>query len=198
MEYKGPIVPEHLMELFRARQSERQYADRPVEREKIERVLEAARIAPSACNAQPWRYVVVDDKELKNQVAAAAAGRVLPLNHFTRQAPVIIAVVEESANITSKVGTAVKGTYFPPFDIGLSLGQLCLQAAVEGLGTCIVGWLNQSKVKSLLKIPKGKKLPLLVTLGYPTDAQREKNRKPIEEIIRWNSYTKSGEKEKDT
>lgn len=188
MSYNGAIKSEQLLELFNARQSERRYDNRAVEREKIERVLEAARLAPSACNAQPWTYVVVDSPELKNSMVDAIADRVLPLNHFTKQAPVIIAVVEESANLTSRVGTAVKGTYFPPFDIGLSLSQLCLQATVEGLGTCIMGWLNQKKVKTLLGIPKGKKVPLVVTLGYPTEAPREKKRKPIGEIARWNGY----------
>lgn len=167
MSYNGAIKSEQLLELFNARQSERRYDDRAVEREKIERVLEAARLAPSACNAQPWTYVVVDSPELKNSMADAIADRVLPLNHFTKQAPVIIAVVEESANLTSRVGTAVKGTYFPPFDIGLSLSQLCLQATVEGLGTCIIGWLNQKKVKALLGIPKGKKSTVGGNVGLP-------------------------------
>lgn len=188
MNYQGSITPEQLLELFGARQSERKYESRPVEREKIERVLRAARLAPSACNAQPWRYVVVDDPALKNRVADAVADKVLPMNHFTKQAPVIIAVVEESANLTSRLGTAVKGTHFPPYDIGLSLAQLCLQATVEGLGTCILGWLNQRKVKALLGVPKEKKLPLVVTLGYPADAQREKKRKLLDEVARWNGY----------
>lgn len=192
MSYSGEIKSESLLELFHARQSVRQYANRAVEREKIVRVLEAARLAPSACNAQPWTYVVVDSAELKNSMADAMADRVLPLNHFTKQAPVIIAVVEEQANLTSRIGTAVKGTHFPPFDIGLSLSQLCLQATVEGLGTCIIGWLNQRKVKALLGIPKGKKVPLVVTLGYPSDAPREKKRKPLGQIARWNGY-KEGE-----
>ena len=94
----------------------------PVEPEKLERVLEAARLAPSACNAQPWRFVVITDKELAQKAGKAAAG--LGMNKFAKDAPVHILVVEESANITSLLGGKVKGKHFPLIDIGIAADLL--------------------------------------------------------------------------
>ena len=88
------------------RQSDRAFdSSRPVEKEKLERILEAARMAPSACNAQPWHFIVVDDPELKNQVADATSSKLIGINHFTKQAPVHIVVVEESVNLSSGFGS---------------------------------------------------------------------------------------------
>ena len=91
------------------RQSVRAFApDRPVEKEKLERILQAASLAPSACNAQPWHFVVVDKPELKNKVAEATSSRILGMNHFTKQAPIHILLVEESVNLSSGIGGFIK------------------------------------------------------------------------------------------
>ena len=96
------------------RQSDRAFdSSRPVEKEKLERILEAARMAPSACNAQPWHFIVVDDPELKNQVADATSSKLIGINHFTKQAPVHIVVVEESVNLSSGFGSLVKDRSLP-------------------------------------------------------------------------------------
>ena len=88
------------LELVKQRQSTRAFErERPVEREKIERILEAGRLAPSACNAQPWHFIVVDEPELKDKVAEAASAKMLGMNHFTKQAPVHVVIVEEKVNI---------------------------------------------------------------------------------------------------
>lgn len=101
------------------RQSDRAFdATRPVEKEKLERILEAARMAPSACNAQPWHFIVVDDPELKNLVADATSSKLIGINHFTKQAPVHIVVVEESVNLSSGFGSLVKDKKFAHVDIG--------------------------------------------------------------------------------
>ena len=103
-----------IYEIINHRQSDRQYdPERPVEPEKIRCILEAARIAPSACNAQPWHFIVVDEPELRNQVADAVASRILGMNHFTKQAPVHILVVEERPNFTSGIGGLIKDKQFP-------------------------------------------------------------------------------------
>ena len=103
------------LQLVQARQSDRSYdKERPVEPEKLERILEAARLAPSACNAQPWKFVVITDKELAQKAGKAAAG--LGMNKFAKDAPVHILVVEESANITSLLGGKLKGKHFPLID----------------------------------------------------------------------------------
>lgn len=177
-----------MLELFKKRQSQRAYKDTPVEPEKIERILEAARLAPSACNAQPWKFIVVDDPELKNQIADATSAKLLGMNHWTKQAPVHIVIVEESANISSNVGSVIKRRHFPIMDIGIAASHISLQAAYEGLGTCFIGWFNEKRVKKLLNIPTGKRPQLIITLGYPDSEIREKIRKDKTKIVSYNSY----------
>ena len=138
------------LEIARSRQSVRAYTDKPVEKDKIERCLEAARLAPSACNAQPWKFVVVDNTELKNKIADATNNRVLPLNHFTKQAPVHVVVVREKPNFTSKAGEMIRNKTYTLIDVGIATEHFCLQAASEGLGTCILGWFNEKRVKELI------------------------------------------------
>lgn len=182
------VTPEDLLSLISSRQSERSYTSEPVEEEALRRILEAGRLAPSACNAQPWHFIVVRDEALRMEVADATASRTLGLNHFTKQAPVQIVVVQESANFTSKVGTMVKGTSFPLIDVGLAVGQMCLQAQAEGLGTCIIGWLDQKRIRKALSIPSSKRVPVLVLLGHPNSPLREKRRKSFEEVVSFDEY----------
>lgn len=181
---------DELIELFKQRQSVRAYdTDKPVDHKAILRCIEAARIAPSACNAQPWKFIVVNDPVIKDKMADAISGGLLPLNHFARQAPIHIVVVREPANFTSNFGQVIKNKEYPLTDIGIATIQFCLQATVEGLGTCIVGWFDEKKVKKLLQIPKSKRAELIITVGYAkTDTLRPKIRKPIEEILSFNWY----------
>lgn len=180
---------QHFLSLVKQRQSTRGYLARPVDRAVIERCLDAARLAPSACNAQPWTFVVVDHAELKNRLADLTANRLLPLNHWTKQAPVHLAVVVEKANLTSRLGTAVKRKDFAWMDVAIAAEHFCLQATAEGLGTCMLGWFQETKVKALLQIPPHKRVGLLITLGYPAeDALRPKVRKRLAEMTRWNRY----------
>jgi nitroreductase len=170
------------------RQSDRNYLDQPVEQEKLTRILESARMAPSACNAQPWKVVVVDRPELKNQVADATSDSVAGLNHFARQAPVHLVIVQEAANLTSRLGGWIKKKQYPLIDIGIFAEHLCLAAASEGLGSCIIGWFNEPLVKKLLNIPGSKRVPLIVLIGYPGKETRKKARKDFSEIVCYNSY----------
>ncbi len=179
------------LNLVSRRQSDRAYFDKQVEEDKLLRCIEAARLAPSACNSQPWTFVVVNDKELKNKIADSTSNRLLPLNHFTKQAPVHIVIVQEFANLTSSIGRAIKDKDYTLIDIGIAAEHFCLQAASEGLGSCMIGWFNEKKVKSLLNIPTNKRPLLIITLGYSSDALREKKRKSIEKIIRFNKYSDS-------
>ena len=181
--------PSDLLDLIKTRQSVRGYARRPVERHKIESCLEAARLAPSACNAQPWTFVVVTEPGLTHQLADLTADRWLPLNHWTKQAPVMVVIVVERANLTSRLGAAVKKRDFPWMDVGIAAQHFCLQAAAQGLGTCMLGWFKEERVKALLHIPPAKRVGLIVTLGYPaSDVIRPKARKEMAAMVRWNSY----------
>jgi nitroreductase len=179
---------QNFLQLVKKRQSQRNYSDKPVEKEKLERCLEAARLAPSACNAQPWKFVVVDDKELKNKVADTSSNRLLPLNHWTKQAPIHVVLVLEKPNFTSKIGEMVRDKRFILMDVGIAAEHFCLQAADEGLGTCMIGWFNEKKVKELLHIPKSKRAMLVISLGYPEGEHRKKKRKDMDEIVSYNRY----------
>jgi nitroreductase len=178
------------IDMVKQRQSVRAYNTNPVSRDCIERCLEAARLAPSACNAQPWKFIVVDDPDLKNALADATQDRLIPMNHFTKQAPVHVVVVREKANLTSNIGQVIKNKEYPLIDIGIAVEHFCLQAVEEGLGTCIIGWFNERKVKKLLDIPAHKRAELILTIGHPaTDQIREKKRKTIHEITAFNRYS---------
>ena len=173
-------------ELILKRQSTREYSDNPVEQAKIDKCIEAARMAPSACNSQPWKYIVIDNKELKEKIAECAAS--MGMNKFTFQAPVIVAVVLEKMNLSASIGSVIKNKEFSLLDIGLSVGQFCLQAAELDLGTCIMGWFNEKKVKKLLGVPISKRVPLIITLGYSDSLQRNKIRKGSDQICSFNKY----------
>ncbi|MDR1793084.1 MAG: nitroreductase family protein [Bacteroidales bacterium] len=175
-----------MLEVIQKRQSVRAYQSQPVENEKITQCLEAARLAPSACNAQAWHFVVIDEPELKNAVAECSAS--LGMNKFLTQSPVIVAIILEKPNFMSKVGTFVKRKDYTLIDIGIAAEHFCLQATTLGLGTCIVGWFNEKKTKKLLHIPQRKRVPLLISVGYSADNQRDKNRKSLEEIVSYNKY----------
>ena len=172
-------------ELVQKRQSDRKYASRPVERDLVVTCLEAARLAPSACNSQPWKFVVVDDRELVRKVGEAAAG--MGMNGFAREVPVIVAVVLEKMNLTARIGSVIKDKEYSLLDVGIAVEHFCLQAAELGLGTCIMGWFNEKKVKELLGI-RGKRVPLLISLGYPAGENRKKIRKSMDEMSSWNKY----------
>ncbi len=173
-------------ELILKRQSDRKYLRTPVEEEKILMCIDAARLSPSACNAQPWTFVVVEDDSLRLEVEKAASG--MGMNNFAVQAPVIIAIVLEKPNFTSKIGSVIKDKEYPLIDIGIAANQFCLQATELGLGTCILGWFDEKKIKKLLNVPSSKRIPILITLGYSDARLREKTRKPIDKMYKQNKY----------
>jgi len=173
-------------ELINKRQSVRKYKTDAVPAQAIADCIEAARLAPSACNAQPWKFIVVDDGAHTKQVGEAAASSMM--NKFCPHAPCIVAVVLEKPNLTSAIGSVLKDKEYTLIDIGIAAEHFCLQAAELGLGTCMIGWFDEKKVRQLLGIPKNKRIPLLITIGYPDDVQREKVRKNTEQIFSRNRY----------
>ncbi len=177
------------LELVSSRQSVRAFdPEWSVEKDKIERIIEAARLAPSACNAQPWSFVVVDEPELKNKIADATSSRVLGMNHFTKQAPVHLLLVEEKVNISSGIGGWIKKKNYAQMDLGIVAAHIVLAAQAEGLGTCIVGWFDEDKVKDLLHIPSSKRVWLDIVVGYGTQPLRKKSRKNVDKILSYNRY----------
>ncbi len=177
-------------ELVKIRQSVRSYTNQTIEKEKIDQCLEAARLAPSASNSQPWKYIVVDDKDLKNKVALATFDKIIKFNKFALQAPVIIAIVLEKPKLVTQMGIEITKRDWPLMDIGITAEHFCLQAAELGLGTCMIGWFDQKRIQKLLNIPKKKTIGLLITLGYAPDDYllRKKSRKEKSEVISHNKY----------
>ena len=177
-----------MLSLMKNRQSERKYIDRPVEREKIERITEAGRLSPSACNGQPWHFVVVDDPALRDEVAAATESVVLRMNAFVREAPVLIVVVREKSNFNSRAGDLIKQKDYSLIDIGIATASMIYQAAAEGLGTCIIGWVDDKRIRKALGIPSSRKVELVISAGYTENRLREKSRKPPGNVITFNKY----------
>lgn len=177
------------LELVSSRQSSRSFEpERLVERERLERIVEVARMAPSACNAQPWSFVIVDEPELKNKVADATSSRVLGMNHFTKQAPVHLLLVEEKVNLSSGIGGWIKKKDYAQLDLGIVAAHIVLAAQAEGLSTCIVGWFDENKIRDLLHIPSSKRVWLDIVIGYSTQSLRKKSRKSMESIVGYNRY----------
>ncbi|MEE4214604.1 MAG: nitroreductase family protein [Bacteroidales bacterium] len=182
------ISGKEILEFIISRQSERGYHDKKVEDDKLGRILEAGRMAPSACNSQPWRFIVVDEPGIRREVAKAAMAKELGFNKFIDQAPLLLVVVREKGKVISRVGGTIKDKDYSLIDIGIAVENICLQAYAEGLGTCIVGWFNEKKVKELLAIPASRRAELIITLGYPAGKQRPKRRKEADEVISYNKY----------
>jgi nitroreductase len=176
--------------LVAIRQSVRSYADTPVEPEKLEMLIEAVRLAPSACNSQPWKLILVTNPDLRDAVARATVSNAIALNRFAPQAPVIAVIAVEKPKTVAQVGGWIKEREFPLIDIGIAAEHFCLQAADLGLGTCMIGWFDEKTIKGLLRIPRGKRVGLLITLGYPAGGYplRPKVRKDRRVMSAFNAY----------
>ncbi len=179
-----------LLDLVRKRRSVRNFWDKPVEREKIMMCLEAARLAPSACNSQPWRFIVVDDGPLKDRLCKAAFRGIYSINSFCKMAPVIVVIISERSKFWARVGGMLRGTQYYLIDIGIAGEHFILQAEELGLGTCWIGWFDEGAVKSVLNIPEDKKIDILIALGYYDRGKLGPghDREPMEKIASFNSY----------
>ena len=177
------------LELCNARYSVRTFAERAVEKEKIERCLEAARLAPSAGNGQPWRFIVFDDPTRKQELCKAVFTGVYKASERLGHAPVMVVLVAKLRFVTDVLGRAVQGTPWHLIDCGIAGEHFALAAAEQGLGACWIGWYD---LKGLLKFlglrGKGYVPIALFALGYPPDGHPApaKNRKTREEIAGWN------------
>ena len=168
-------------EIAQTRQSCRKYdAHRLVEAEKLAAVLESARLAPSACNGQPYHLTVCKGESAK-QVASAVTG--MGMNKFAADAPVMIVISEEPYVATAAFGAKVKGNDYRSIDIGIVAAYLTAEATAQGLGTCILGWFDDQKIRKICDLDKP--VRLVITLGYASenDSLRPKKRKTLEELV---------------
>jgi nitroreductase len=167
------------MEAIEKRRSIRKYEDRELEQDKLRRVLEAGRLAPSASNIQEWKYVVVRDKELKRKLAAAARGQ-----GFVGNAS---AVIVGCAARTDRVMSGGQQAY--PIDLAISMDHMTLAAVEEGLGTCWIGAFSEPEVKKILGIPEEVRVVCLLPVGYPAEEPGPRPRKDFEECVSWERWT---------
>jgi len=166
-----------LYEAIRSRHSVRAYQDKPVEAEKLQRILDAGRLAPSARNRQQWKFVVVRDAGVRKAVAEAAE------QPFVGEAPVVIAVVGLTPN--EKMYCDVPTD---PVDCAIAIEHMALAATAEGLGTCWIGHFKQDDCRKALGVPKTAKVIELLPLGYPATSAPPKRRKPVEEVVCYDRY----------
>jgi nitroreductase len=167
-----------VIEAIRKRRSVRTYQKKPVPQEKLEKILEAARLAPSARNSQSHTFVIVKDDQLRKELAKKGTSE-----SFIGAAPVIIVAVALDPEYVMPGGVPAH-----PVDIAIALDHMTLVAVEEGLGTCWIGAFYQDRVKQILSIPEKYKVVALLSLGYPADSPRKKIRKSLEEIVCYDSF----------
>ena len=172
-----------LDEILQTRRSVRRYDSRPVKAEDLRAICEAARLAPSACNSQTWRFVIVTHRDT---IALICGEAMLPVirNTWLRDAPVLIVGCSKLDLLANTVGRQVTGIEYYQIDLGIAMEHMVLKATELGLGTCWIGWFNEKKVKAILGIPKRIKVVALLAVGYAqNEATTEKKRKPFGEIF---------------
>lgn len=168
-------------EIAQNRQSCRSYdPTRPVEDEKLAAILASVRLAPSACNGQPYHLTVCRGETAKT-VAAACMG--MGMNKFAAQAPILVVISEENYVKSAALGAKLKGNDYRSMDIGIAVAYLTAEAAAQGLGTCILGWLDDEKIRGICGLSQP--VRLVITLGYPKegDPLRAKKRKEISQLV---------------
>jgi nitroreductase len=175
------------MDLIKQRISVRKYSSKPVPRELIDLCLEAARLAPSACNSQPWSFIVVDDEKTKNEIVKKSMSGIYMSNKFVMTAPVIIAAITEHSTYIARMGGMLRHIKYNLIDIGIACEHLVLQAEELGLGTCWLGWFDEKAVKKVLGLSKSTKVDVMISLGYPAEdlPAKKRIRKSLEEMRRY-------------
>lgn len=169
-----------VLDVIQNRRSVRKYKEDPIPEKALMRVLEAARLAPSGKNFQPWKFIIVKDKALKEKLAQASAGQ-----FFMAEAPIIIVGCGFPDNCYAGMGRYMKSW---SVDVTIALEHLILQAQEEGLGTCWIGSFEEEEVKAILNIPENVKVLALTPLGYPEEIPRFRGRKSLDEIISYDRY----------
>ena len=170
-------------ELIRRRESCRNFdPNRPVEKEKLARCAEAAWLAPSACNGQPWKYLIVTNPEIAAKLRPLM--QELGMNKFLNACPAFAVVLEEPTVLRVSATQRLKDQDFAPIDVAFSASQFCYAATEQGLSTCIIGWHNEQRIRELFGLGKTERVRLILAVGYAkTDALREKKRKPINDVV---------------
>jgi nitroreductase len=176
------------LELAAKRESCRKYIQAPVAREKVIRCLNAARLGPSACNSQPYSFVVVDDEEKARKMADFL--HIENYNKFTRDVPVFIVITDREQKLLPMARERTNALAMLYIDIGIAAQNICLAAAEQGLGTCIMGLFLEKEIKEFLSIPPERGVALIIALGYPASTEtRKKTRRELDKIYSLNEFS---------
>lgn len=173
-----------------ARESCRVYADRPVAREDLIHLVDVARLCPSGCNAQPWRFIIVDEAESRARLVEALDDNGLTGCPWGDRVPAFIVICEDEAHLKPGVAEHYGAQHFAQMDIGMAAMALCYEATEMGLGTCMIGTMNQEKMRAAFGIPADRPVRLIITVGHPArvGAPRKKSRKALDEILSCNRW----------
>ncbi len=169
-----------LMEAIKTRRSIRRYKPTPVPENLLKDVLNAARLAPTANNSQPWRIIVVKDEDAKLKLAAAANGQ-----RFMAQAPLVLVACGVPDEAFQTVGGYMSSHVM---DATIAVDHLTLAAHSLGLGTCWIAWFKEDKVKDALGVPEDVRVIAMTPLGYPDEAPARPMRKNLEELVMHDKY----------
>jgi nitroreductase len=172
------------LNILKQRQSCRSFDDRVIEHEKLVQCVEAGRLTPSACNSQPWKFVVVETPAKGEEVAKC--GQQIGMNAFLSQAKAFIIITEEHAQLMPSVGKLIDSQYFAKGDLGAATLQVCLAAEGLGIGSCIIGIYDRNSLAKILDLSQNQQFAAFIALGYPkTKTIRTKQRKSLEEVARF-------------
>jgi nitroreductase len=177
------------LDLAKKRRSIRFYEQRAISRKDLESCVEAALYAPSACNSQPWKFIIVDGAEQKKELSEGFLSGTYKMNSFALHAAAFIIVVAENMKFPAWVGGKLRKTDFRKIDIGIACAHLVLRAEELGIGTCILGWFDENRSRKILSVPRGKKIELIIAMGYPGEKELpEKILKDKNAVLGWNGY----------
>lgn len=177
------------LDLAKSRRSVRAYDGRTIPKGDLELCCEAARQSPSACNSQPWKFIIVDDEGLKKLIAKKVLSGLYNMNTFAASAASYIVMVSESLKLPALAAGKLLNMDYKRIDVGIACAHLVLQAQELGIGSCILGWFNEKELKRILHVPRGRRIELVIALGYPEKpVTREKQLKKKEEVVSFNGY----------
>lgn len=183
----APGEPTPFQKIVRGRRSIRRYLETPVESWKLRACLEAARLAPSAHNSQPWRFVVVDEPGLKTKLAAAAFSGIYSGSKFAAKAPVLLVLLAKRHLVAHHLGARFQKVPYYLVDMGVAGEHVVLQAEELGLATCWMGWINYRRVRRVLGVPRKFKIVAMMPVGYAEKRpQREPPRRSFEGVVTFN------------
>ena len=176
------------LKLVEKRRSVRRFQDKPVQRDLLRDCVEAARLAPSAENVEPWRFVIVDDPDAKATLANAAFSGVYRATRWAEKAPALVVLLSKKDILANRLGKQITGIHYYLIDIGIAGEHFVLQAADSGLGTCWIGWFDPRKTRKVLDVPASWQPVAMLAVGHPaTDKQAEKKRRSLDDILFFNS-----------